>query len=89
MVPLFDGELLVSSREIGHLCPTRVKVQTNIVFGCPLHEFTAYTLNVQIDQTINIQAEYLSEYASGTFYHCVGIQQNGNYALTNIYKTKF
>lgn len=90
MTPSFVGELLVTSKEvIINLCDTRVSVSPGISFGCPLPSFSesSYTLNVQINKTVNIQAEYIPPSTTGTFYHCVGFQQNGNYALT-IFKNK-
>lgn len=88
MTPSFVGELLVTSKEvIINLCVTRVSVSPGISFGCPLPSFSSYTLNVQINKTVNIQAEYIPTSTTGTFYHCVGFQQNGNYALT-IFKNK-
>lgn len=79
MVPLFDGELLVISTEnIGHECNTRINLQNGIYFGCPLPP-SSQTFLAQINETVSVHAEYLQPYTSGTFYHCVGIQQNGNY----------
>lgn len=88
VTPSFVGELLVTSREvIISSCNTRVSVSSDIIFGCPL-SVSSQTCSVKINQTVNVQAEYIPQSTTGTFYHCVGFQQNGNYALTSIYKIK-
>lgn len=45
--------------------------------GCPLPDFASQSLNVQFNQTVDVRGEYLSSATSGTFYHCLGFQQNG------------
>lgn len=85
----FVGELLVTSKEvIISFCKTRVSVSSGIIFGCPLSSVSSQTFIVKINQTVNVQAEYIPPFTTGTFYHCVGFQQNGNHALTIIYKIK-
>lgn len=39
-------------------------------FGCPSQTITSQTLGVQINQTVNRQAQYTPPSTSGTFYHC-------------------
>lgn len=86
---MFDGELLMTFNEIVGWCTTRVAVESHIIFGCPLPPGSAHRLNVNINQTVKIKAEYLSPNTSGSFYHCVGIRQNGNYAETSFFKINF
>lgn len=75
VVSLFDGELLVISREeIVHFCNTRVTIEKDIIFGCPL---SSVSFSVKINQTVNVHAEYIPPSTSGTFYHCLGLVQNG------------
>uniref|UniRef100_A0A8W8JGC7 Uncharacterized protein n=1 Tax=Magallana gigas TaxID=29159 RepID=A0A8W8JGC7_MAGGI len=78
VTPSFVGKLLVISKKVTiKLCDTRVSVSPVIKFGCPLPSFSSHTLNVQINKTVNIQAEYIPPSTTGTFYHCIGFQQNG------------
>lgn len=78
VTPSFDGTLLVTMREVlVSSCNTEINVQNRIVFGCPIHSISSQSLNVQINQSVEVQAEYTIPYAPGTFYHCMGLQQNG------------
>uniref|UniRef100_A0A8W8JGD8 Uncharacterized protein n=1 Tax=Magallana gigas TaxID=29159 RepID=A0A8W8JGD8_MAGGI len=78
VTPSFVGELLVTSKKvIISSCNTRVSVSSGIIFGCPLSSVLSQTFIVKINQTVNVQAEYIPPSATGTFYHCVGFQQNG------------
>lgn len=77
VTPLFAGDLLVSSRQVLHFCDTRVIVQKGIIFGCPLSSFSSQIFNVQINQTVTVQAEYIPPSSTGTFYHCLRFEQNG------------
>lgn len=52
-----------------------------MIFGCPISSFSTQTLTVNINQSVDVQAEYVSQYTPGTFYHCIGFQQNGNFSL--------
>lgn len=89
VTPSFVGELLVTSKKVIIIssCNTRVSVSSGIIFGCPLSSVSSQTF-VKINQTVNVQAEYIPPSTTGTFFHCVGFQQNGNYALTSIHKIK-
>lgn len=82
VTPLFVGELLVTSREvILKECYTRVIVKTfksyDIIFGCPVGTFSSQTLKAQVNQSVDVRAEYISPFTSGRFYHCLSFQQNG------------
>lgn len=46
-------------------CNTEINVQNNIVFGCPIDRISSQTLNVQINQSVGVRAEYISPYTSG------------------------
>nr|XP_034334176.1 uncharacterized protein LOC105334390 isoform X2 [Crassostrea gigas] len=80
VLPSFAGQLLIASREVTNDCKTHIIVkstQTKIIFGCEIPSFITQTLNVNINQSVEVRAEYISPYTSGTFHHCVGFQQNG------------
>lgn len=78
MTPSFVGELLVTSREvIVSVCNTQIVINEKLVMGCPLRVVSSQTLNVNINQSVHVRAEYVSPLTSGTFYHCIGFQQNG------------
>lgn len=85
VTPSFDGTLLVTMREVAvQSCNTEINIQNSIVFGCPIQSISSQALNVQINQSVEVRAEYKLPYASGTFYHCLGLQQNGmkdNYSI--------
>nr|XP_034334184.1 uncharacterized protein LOC117691682 [Crassostrea gigas]XP_034334185.1 uncharacterized protein LOC117691682 [Crassostrea gigas] len=73
----FNGDLLVISREgIIEGCKTRVIVANYYNFGCPITAFSVVKLEVQINQSVVVQSEYSPPYISGSFYHCLGFQQN-------------
>lgn len=84
VTPSFDGTLLVAMQGVPlQSCYTQINVQ-NMVFGCPTQSLSSQTLNVQINQSVEVRAEYKLQYASGTFYHCLGLHQNGmkdNYSI--------
>lgn len=84
VTPSFAGELLVTLRRVTNVCHTQVNVQDRAIFKCPLLSFTSHTLNVQINQAVEVRAEYALPSTSGTFYYCVGFQQNGKYVYTSI-----
>lgn len=78
VTPSFVCELLVTSREvIVSVCNTQIVINEKLVMGCPLRVVSSQTLNVNINQSVNVRAEYVSPLTSGTFYHCIGFQQNG------------
>lgn len=84
VIPSFVGELIVTSREVTiSTCNTEINVQNLIVFGCPINMVSSQTINVIINQLVNVRADYKPPYTSGTFYHCLGFQQNG----LNVYKS--
>lgn len=78
VTPSFNGELLVSSRTVLiNTCNTEINVQNSIVYGCPIQSISSQALNVQINQSVEVRAEYKLPHTQGTFYHCLGLQQNG------------
>lgn len=50
-----------------------------LLFGCPIDSVAFNSLNVQINQSVDIRAEYVSPFTSGMFLHCLVFQQNGKY----------
>lgn len=85
VTPSFDGTLLVTMRGVAvQSCNTEINVQNSIVFRCPIQSISSQALNVQINQSVEVRAEYTLPYAPGTFYYCLGLQQNGmmnNYSI--------
>lgn len=78
VTPSFVGNLLVVSRKvIVAVCNTQIVINKMIAMGCPLQYDSAQLLNVNINQPVDVRAEYSSQYTSGTFFHCIGFQQNG------------
>lgn len=82
----FDGDLLVTAEKLTiPSCNTKVVVNGSHRFGCPISQGASVTFKLSLDQSINVQAEYLqnkAEYSPpsspGTFYQCLGFQGNGN-----------
>lgn len=54
-------------------CNTQVNVE-NQIFGC-IPERIYKRLDVQINQSVRVQAEYLPLSTSGAFYQCIGFIQ--------------
>lgn len=78
MTPLFAGDLLLTAQEIRlSSCYTQVVVNGSRIFGCPLSQGTSDTFKLLKYQSINVQAEFSPPSSSGTFYQCLGFQQNG------------
>lgn len=78
LTPSFVGKLLfLSKRDVVQGCNTQVTVDNAFIFGCPISGLTSQTLDVQINQLVNVRVEYFPFYSSGTFYHCIGLKQNG------------
>lgn len=84
----FDDKLFVSSIEaINYECNTEVIVQNTMIFGYPVNQMASIVLNVNINQSVNVRANHASPYASGTFAHCMGFQQNGMKVYLSIFCT--
>lgn len=76
---VFNGFLLVTSREVFVFgCGTQINVQNDSVFLCPTTAVASMSMKVQSNQSVSVRAEYLKHFTSGTFYHCLRFQQNGN-----------
>lgn len=92
VLPLFAGQLLIASREVKYDCKTQIivkNIHNGLIYGCEISKFTTQTLNVNINQSVEVRAEYISPYTSGTFSHCIGLQQNGKYVFLQIQKLTF
>lgn len=92
VLPSFAGQLLIASRKVTNECKTQIivkNIQTQFIYGCEISSFTTQTLNVNINQSVEVRAEYISQYTSGTFSHCIGFQQNGKYVFLQIQKLAF
>lgn len=74
---MFDGTLLVISWAVVQVCNTQIVIDKSLIMGCPLQHLSSQALGVQMNELVEVQAEYISPYTSGTFYHCLGFQQNG------------
>lgn len=59
-------------------CNTIVVVNASHIFGCSIPHVSSVTFNLSLYQTINVQAEYSTPSSPGTFYQCLGFQENGN-----------
>lgn len=78
VTPSFVGEIIVTSREVTvQMCNTEIVVQKSVLYGCPIPNFSSQTLTVQFNQSVEVRADYVSPSTSGTFYNCMGFQQNG------------
>lgn len=92
VLPSFAGHLLITSREVTNVCKTQIivkKIHTEFIYGCKIPVFISQTLYVNINQSVEVRAEYLSSYTSETFSHCIGLQQNGKYVFLQIQKLTF
>lgn len=58
-------------------CYTQVKVNGSHIFGCPISRGSSATFTLESYQSLDVQAEYSSSSSPGTFYQCLGFQQNG------------
>lgn len=75
----FAGVLLVTAETLTlPSCNTEVVVNGSHRFGCPIHQGASVTFKLSFDQSINVQAEYSPPSSPGTFYQCLGFQENGN-----------
>lgn len=75
----FDGDLLVKAETLTiPSCNTKVVVNGSHRFGCPISQGASVTFKLSLDQSINVQAEYSTPSSPGTFYQCLGFQENGN-----------
>lgn len=86
VTPLFFGHLIVVSRAVVYVCYTQVTVtvqNTFIVFRCQ-YQPSSETIRVTMNQSFYVRAEYVSPSTSGTFYHCLGFQQNGTIVSLSI-----
>lgn len=73
----FIGSVLVISEVIKVKCNTQVMVANSLIFGCPITALSSANLVVEINQSVSVRAEYSVLPTLGTFYHCLGFQQNG------------
>lgn len=75
---MFVGELLVISWEVDvPVCNTQIAIDKKFIMGCPLQYFSSLMLDVQMNQSVDVRAEYKLPSTPGTFYHCIRFQQNG------------
>lgn len=87
---LFDGILLVTAEELTKpSCYTQVKVNGSHIFGCPISRGSSATFTLESYQSLDVQAEYSSSSSPGTFYQCLGFQQNGKIFWRNWRKKYF
>lgn len=73
------GDLLVTAETFKiSSCNTEVVVNGSHRFGCPIPLGSSATFTLSLDQSIDVQAEYSPPSSPGTFYQCLGFQENGN-----------
>lgn len=80
---------MISKKEI-YFCSTKVLVTKNkkiVSFGCQV-EATSDTFNVLINESVEVRTTDEASSTSGTFFYCLGFQQNGKYAHNYINKYK-
>lgn len=71
----FNGSVLVKSMEvIKKKCNTQVNVENKLIFGC-IPERIYKRLDVQINHSVRVQADYFPLSTSGSFYQCIGFIQ--------------
>lgn len=81
----FNGLLFITSAPeyINFNCGTQIQLKDfnneTLLFGCPILSSASNAFNVQTNQPVEIRADYVSQSSPGTFYHCLGFQQNGKY----------
>lgn len=81
-LPSFDGELRITSvsGDINYECGTHIYVKNAIAtykFGCPIKSFSSVRLTVNINQSVDVRADYASPSTSGIFFHCIQLNRNG------------
>lgn len=76
MITLASGEIKIA-------CGTQIHLKDfnkeTFLYGCPIIYPASNTFNVKTNQTVDIRADYVTQSSPGTFYHCLGFQQNGKY----------
>lgn len=81
VTPSFDGKLLLlSKRSVEYECNTKITIQ-NVVFSCPM-AISSDVFNVNINQSLDVRADYKGPSIPGTFHYCIGFQQNKNDGLS-------
>lgn len=84
---LFDGVLLATAEELAiSSCYTQVKVNGSHRFGCPISRGSSATFTLESYQSLDVQAEYSTSSSPGTFYQCLGFQQNGKIFFLNYFE---
>lgn len=77
----FIGDLHVVRKDgikgIEEKCNTQVIVKSkfNYIFKCAPPAISSARIDVQINQSVSVLAEYLPLSTSGTFYHCLGFRE--------------
>lgn len=87
VLPSFAGKLLITTSAVPSNCDSRIYVKTyntTFKYDCLLSSFLTQTITVNINQSVEVRAEYVSPYTLRTFYHCFGFQQNGKYVNMHI-----
>lgn len=75
----FDGDLLVTAEKLTiSSCYTKVVVNGIHRFGCQISEGSSVKFTLSLDQSIYVEAKYSPPSSPGTFYQCLGFQENGN-----------
>lgn len=75
---LFVGYLLVTSFKVTTSpCNTRVRVNSTVIFECNGDVETS-TFQVNVSDTVIMEAENMQRNITGSFYHCIGLGENGN-----------
>ncbi|XP_065926762.1 uncharacterized protein [Magallana gigas] len=78
VTPKFTGNLLLlSKKSTSEKCNTQVKINDDFMFDCAAPAGSNHSLNVQSNQIVHVQAEYIKLSKQGMFHQCLQIRQYG------------
>lgn len=82
VTPKFTGNLLLlSKKSTSEKCNTQVKINDDFMFDCAAPAGSNHSLNVQSNQIVHVQAEYIKLSKQGMFHQCLQIRQYGKIRL--------
>lgn len=62
-------------------CNTQIKINDDFMFDCAAPAWSNHSLNVQSNQIVHVQAEYIKPSKQGMFHQCLQIRQDGKIRL--------
>lgn len=82
VTPKFTGDLFVlSNNSTAEECNTQIKINDDFMFDCAAPAGSNHSLNVQSNQIVHVQAEYITPSKQGMFHQCLQIRQYGKIRL--------